>query len=81
MKKARCIRILEKNNRSGDLITGGLGSSLGEEFWKSSCSGGLCYQDLPSGHWPPMEMALFLRNRNVVRVAMVLLSLDLCLFT
>lgn len=35
VKKARCIKTLEKSNKSGNLITGALRSSLGKEFWKS----------------------------------------------
>lgn len=34
VKKAQCIKTLEKSNESGNLITGTLRSSLGKEFWK-----------------------------------------------
>lgn len=34
VKKAQCIKIFEMSNKSGDLITGALRSSLGKKFWK-----------------------------------------------
>lgn len=75
VKKAQCIKTFEKSNKSGNLITGALRSSLE----KRSCPGSPCYQGLSSGYLAPLEMALLLRNRNVVMVAVVLLSLALCL--
>lgn len=34
MKKAHCVKTLEKSNESGNLVTGALRSGLGKEFWK-----------------------------------------------
>lgn len=34
VKKAQCIKTLAKSNKSGNLVTGALRSSLGKKFWK-----------------------------------------------
>lgn len=34
VKKTQCIKTFEKSNKSGNLITGALRSSLGKKFWK-----------------------------------------------